>query len=231
MQLADPPLDLGEPGTIEFTAERALAGQAHNRFALSLRSPGDDRLNYFGLDNYPDRLDDLVAVPVREYMRLGETEGAELTLWFAMPAALPENATAVYTFQTFPAITGCGALVMAEPRAPGNGSRRGHRRPTGSARRVFRVCRVRCCPRGRRRVPRAARHGGVPGLRGAFAYQGTTSVSGSRRLRGRPVCEEGGRGRPVCEEGGAASRARRRGPPDAAGGGGALCAGRAARSV
>jgi protocatechuate 4,5-dioxygenase, alpha chain len=35
-----PPLDLDEPGTIEFTAERALAGQALNRFALSLRSAG-----------------------------------------------------------------------------------------------------------------------------------------------------------------------------------------------
>lgn len=33
-----PALELGEPGTIEFTAERALAGQALNRFALSLRS-------------------------------------------------------------------------------------------------------------------------------------------------------------------------------------------------
>jgi protocatechuate 4,5-dioxygenase, alpha chain len=32
-------VELGEPGTIEFTAERALAGQALNRFALSLRSP------------------------------------------------------------------------------------------------------------------------------------------------------------------------------------------------
>jgi protocatechuate 4,5-dioxygenase alpha chain len=32
-------LELGEPGTIEFTAERALAGRALNRFALSLRSP------------------------------------------------------------------------------------------------------------------------------------------------------------------------------------------------
>lgn len=31
-------LDLSEPGTIEFTAERALRGQALNRFALSLRS-------------------------------------------------------------------------------------------------------------------------------------------------------------------------------------------------
>lgn len=38
-ELADPPFDLDEPGTIEFTAERALEGQALNRFALSLRSP------------------------------------------------------------------------------------------------------------------------------------------------------------------------------------------------
>lgn len=34
-----PAFDLDEPGTIEFTAERALRGQALNRFALSLRSP------------------------------------------------------------------------------------------------------------------------------------------------------------------------------------------------
>jgi protocatechuate 4,5-dioxygenase alpha chain len=38
-ELAPPSLDLDEPGTIEFTAERALAGRALNRFALSLRSP------------------------------------------------------------------------------------------------------------------------------------------------------------------------------------------------
>ncbi|HTR95235.1 MAG TPA: hypothetical protein VMI73_26180 [Trebonia sp.] len=36
-----PGFDLDEPGTIEFTAERALRGQALNRFALSLRSPGN----------------------------------------------------------------------------------------------------------------------------------------------------------------------------------------------
>lgn len=38
-ELAPPALDLSEPGTIEFTAERALAGRNLNRFALSLRSP------------------------------------------------------------------------------------------------------------------------------------------------------------------------------------------------
>jgi protocatechuate 4,5-dioxygenase, alpha chain len=37
-ELAVPSFDLDEPGTIEFTAQRALAGQALNRFALSLRS-------------------------------------------------------------------------------------------------------------------------------------------------------------------------------------------------
>jgi protocatechuate 4,5-dioxygenase alpha chain len=36
-----PGFDLDEPGTIEFTAERALRGQALNRFALSLRSAGN----------------------------------------------------------------------------------------------------------------------------------------------------------------------------------------------
>ncbi|WP_432828607.1 hypothetical protein [Dactylosporangium sp. CA-092794] len=36
-----PPFSLDEPGTIEFTALRALQGQALNRFALSLRKPGN----------------------------------------------------------------------------------------------------------------------------------------------------------------------------------------------
>lgn len=37
-ELPKPCFDLEEPGTIQFTAERALRGQALNRFALSLRS-------------------------------------------------------------------------------------------------------------------------------------------------------------------------------------------------
>src|ERR1700754_3953239 len=37
--LQPPPFSLDEPGTIEFTARRALHGQALNRFALSLRRP------------------------------------------------------------------------------------------------------------------------------------------------------------------------------------------------
>jgi Catalytic LigB subunit of aromatic ring-opening dioxygenase len=103
----------------------ATGGMSHQisgaRFGMA-----NEELDRYFLRNLPGHLDDLVAIPVREYMRLGGTEAAELTLWFAMRAALSQQAAAVYTFQTFPAITGCGALVMAEPGAlrgkgPGTG--------------------------------------------------------------------------------------------------------------
>jgi aromatic ring-opening dioxygenase catalytic subunit (LigB family) len=94
----------------------ATGGMSHQisgaRFGIA--NSGLDR--YF-LRRLPRHLDELVAIGVREYMRFGGTEAAELTLWFAMRAALSEQAEAVYTFQAFPAITGCGALVMAEPGA------------------------------------------------------------------------------------------------------------------
>jgi hypothetical protein len=102
------------------TDERVLViasgGMSHQisgaRFGIA-----NEELDRYFLRRLPRHLDELVAVGVREYMRLGGTEAAELTLWFAMRAALSERAEAVYTFQTFPAITGCGALVMAEPGA------------------------------------------------------------------------------------------------------------------
>jgi hypothetical protein len=99
----------------------ATGGMSHQisgaRFGIA-----NEELDQYFLRNLPGHLDDLVSVPVREYMRLGGTDAAELTLWFTMRAALSERAAALYTFQTFPAITGCGALVMAEPGAlPGTG--------------------------------------------------------------------------------------------------------------
>ena len=99
----------------------ATGGMSHQISGARFGMANEDLDRYF-LKNLPDHLDDLVSVPVREYMRLGGTEAAELTLWFTMRAALSQRAAAVYTFQTFPAITGCGALVMAEPGAlPGTG--------------------------------------------------------------------------------------------------------------
>lgn len=75
----------------------------------------NEDLDRYFLRNLPDRLDDLAAIPVRERMRFSGTEAVELTLWFAMRAALSRHATPVYTLQAFPAITGCRALVMAGP--------------------------------------------------------------------------------------------------------------------
>ncbi|HEX9042278.1 MAG TPA: hypothetical protein VF838_14825 [Trebonia sp.] len=94
----------------------ATGGMSHQISGARFGMANEDLDRYF-LENLPGHLDELVAVPVREYMRLGGTEAAELTLWFTMRAALSQQASAVYSFQTFPAITGCGALVMAEPGA------------------------------------------------------------------------------------------------------------------
>jgi hypothetical protein len=91
----------------------ATGGMSHQisgaRFGIA-----NEELDRYFLRQLPGHLDELVEIPVKEYMRLGGTEAAELTLWFAMRAALSERARAAYTFQTFPAITGCGALVMVE---------------------------------------------------------------------------------------------------------------------
>jgi hypothetical protein len=91
----------------------ATGGMSHQisgaRFGIA-----NEELDRYFLRRLPGHLDELVAIPVKEYLRLGGTEAAELTLWFAMRAALSQRARAAYSFQTFPAITGCGALVMAE---------------------------------------------------------------------------------------------------------------------
>jgi hypothetical protein len=101
-------------------AERVLViatgGMSHQISGARFGMANEDLDRYF-LTRLPDHLDELVAIPVREYMRLGGTDAAELILWFAMRAALSERARPVYTFQVFPGITGCGALVMAEPGA------------------------------------------------------------------------------------------------------------------
>jgi len=94
----------------------ATGGMSHQISGARFGIANEDLDRWF-LRMLPGRLDELVAVPVREYMRLGGTEAAELALWFAMRAALSADARPAHTFQAFPAITGCGALVMTEPGA------------------------------------------------------------------------------------------------------------------
>jgi hypothetical protein len=94
----------------------ATGGMSHQisgaRFGIA-----NEELDQYFLRMLPEHLDELMAIPIREYMRVGGTEAAELALWFSMRAALSAQAREAYTFQTFPAITGCGALVMAEPES------------------------------------------------------------------------------------------------------------------
>ncbi len=94
----------------------ATGGMSHQiagaRFGMANLS-----LDEYFLRRLPAHLDELVEVPMSEWMRLGGTEAVELTLWFAMRAALSAEARDVYQFHTFPQITGCGALVLAEPGA------------------------------------------------------------------------------------------------------------------
>ena len=92
----------------------ATGGMSHQiagaRFGMA-----NQTLDRYFLDALPEHLDELVELPREEYVRYGGTEAVELSLWFAMRAALSDDARALHRFHTFPAITGCGALVMAEP--------------------------------------------------------------------------------------------------------------------
>lgn len=69
------------------------------------------------LARLPRHMDELAAIPQETYMRYGGTEAAELSLWFAMRAALSDDARHVYDYYTFPQITGCGVLILDDQAA------------------------------------------------------------------------------------------------------------------
>lgn len=56
----------------------------------------------------------LVETPQAEFMRLGGTEASELAIWFAMRAALTPEVEEVYSYYSFPAVTGCGVIAFEE---------------------------------------------------------------------------------------------------------------------
>ena len=79
----------------------ATGGMSHQISGARFGMANEDLDRYF-LARLPDHLDELAAIPVREYMRLGGTDAAELILWFTMRTALSERARPVYSFQAFP---------------------------------------------------------------------------------------------------------------------------------
>lgn len=91
----------------------ATGGMSHqisgSRFGIA-----NEELDRTFLDLLPDHLEELATIPTSELMRVGGTEAAELILWYAMRSALSESAEVMCSLQTFPSITGCGALLMRE---------------------------------------------------------------------------------------------------------------------
>ncbi|MCW1932295.1 DODA-type extradiol aromatic ring-opening family dioxygenase [Pararhodobacter zhoushanensis] len=93
----------------------ATGGMSHQisgaRFGIA-----NEGLDAWFLRNLKDNAAMLVGTPQEELMRLGGTEAAELAIWFAMRSALSDDTREVYSYHTFPAITGCGVVVYEEPR-------------------------------------------------------------------------------------------------------------------
>lgn len=91
----------------------ATGGMSHQisgtRFGIA-----NETFDQYFLTGLKDRWRDLMAIPQEDYMRYGGTESAELGIWFAMRAALSDDITEAYHFQTFPKITGCGVIVFEE---------------------------------------------------------------------------------------------------------------------
>jgi len=92
----------------------ATGGMSHQisgaRFGMA-----NEGLDQFFLDGLHQDVDTVMAIPQEEYMRLGGTEAAELSIWFAMRAALSDDIRKVYAYRTFPRITGCGVIIFEEP--------------------------------------------------------------------------------------------------------------------
>ena len=98
-------------------AERVLVvatgGMSHQivgeRFGMA-----NEELDRYFLANLQAHPDKLLAIPQTELMRVGGTEAAELSMWFAMRAALSDDLDEVHRFYTFPKITGCGVIAFEE---------------------------------------------------------------------------------------------------------------------
>jgi protocatechuate 4,5-dioxygenase, beta chain len=91
----------------------ATGGMSHQIVGQRFGMANED-LDRFFLARLRDRADELVAIPQEELMRLGGTEAAELSLWFAMRGALGAHPHEVYSYYTFPKITGCGVIAFEE---------------------------------------------------------------------------------------------------------------------
>jgi len=88
-----------------------MSHQIHGtRFGMT-----NERFDRRFLDWIESRLDDLMAIPPETIMQVAGSEAVELSMWYAMRAALADGAKAAYRFHTTPAVTGCGVIALEEP--------------------------------------------------------------------------------------------------------------------
>ena len=103
----------GKQHDVVVLATGGMSHQIHGtRFGLT-----NEKWDRWFLDAIESRLDELMEIPMERIMQAAGTEAAELSMWYAMRAALSPDARAHYRHYTLPAVTGCGVIALDEPRA------------------------------------------------------------------------------------------------------------------
>jgi protocatechuate 4,5-dioxygenase, beta chain len=101
----------GKEHDVVVLATGGMSHQIHGtRFGLT-----NEKWDRYFLDAIESGLDELMAIPMERIMQAAGTEAAELSMWYAMRAALSPDARAHYRYYTLPAVTGCGVIALDEP--------------------------------------------------------------------------------------------------------------------
>jgi protocatechuate 4,5-dioxygenase beta chain len=104
-------LNDGRDARVVIVGTGGMSHQIHGtRFGMT-----NERFDRRFLVRIVDDFDALVALPPETIMKVAGTEAIELSMWYAMRAALAPAAQAAYSFYTTPSVTGCGVLALDEP--------------------------------------------------------------------------------------------------------------------
>lgn len=109
--LRDAILHDGRDHRVVVLATGGMSHQIHGtRFGLT-----NEKWDRYFLDAIEHDMEKLMATPIEQIMQIAGTEAAELSMWYAMRAALSTDATKRYSYYTLPAVTGCGVVALEEP--------------------------------------------------------------------------------------------------------------------
>jgi hypothetical protein len=87
-----------------------MSHQIHGtRFGMT-----NERFDLSFLERIESRMDELLEISPETLMQVAGTEAIELTMWYAMRAALSPGARSAGRFYTTPAVTACGVIALDE---------------------------------------------------------------------------------------------------------------------